>query len=48
MVAWSAMIQAHVKCVQGQKAAALSQQMQREGVEPDPPIFVAVLSACAM
>ncbi|CAK9260339.1 unnamed protein product [Sphagnum jensenii] len=48
MVAWSAMIQAHVKCVQGQKAAALSQQMQREGVEPDPAIFVAVLSACAM
>jgi hypothetical protein len=49
MVTWSAhMIQAHVKCVQGQKAAALSQQMQREGVEPDPAIFVAVLSACAM
>jgi pentatricopeptide repeat protein len=48
MVAWSAMIQAHVKCVQGQKAAALSKQMQREGVEPDPAIFVAVLSACAM
>jgi hypothetical protein len=30
------------------KAAALSQQMQRERVEPDPAIFVAILSACAM
>jgi hypothetical protein len=29
-------------------ARSLSQQMQREGVEPDPAISVAVLSACAM
>jgi pentatricopeptide repeat protein len=48
VVAWSAMIQAHVKCGQGQKALALSQQMQRGGVEPDPAVFVAVLNACAI
>jgi pentatricopeptide repeat protein len=48
VVAWSAMIQAHVKCGQGQKALALSRQMQRGGVEPDPAIFVAVLNACAI
>ncbi len=47
IVAWTAMILGHVKCGEGQKALALSHQMQQEGVRPDPVNFVAVLNACA-
>jgi pentatricopeptide repeat protein len=47
IVAWTSMILGHVKCGEGQKALALSHQMQQEGVRPDPVNFVAVLNACA-
>jgi len=47
VVSWTAIILGHVKCGQGQKALALFQQMQQEGVEPDPITFVGVLNACA-
>jgi pentatricopeptide repeat protein len=47
VMAWSAMILGHVKCGQGHKVLELSQQMQSEGVQPDPGIFVALLNACA-
>jgi pentatricopeptide repeat protein len=36
-----------MKCGQGHKVLALFQQMQSEGVQPDPGIFVAMLNACA-
>jgi pentatricopeptide repeat protein len=36
-----------VKCGQEQKALALFQQMQQEGVQPDFITFLGVLSACA-
>ncbi|CAM6051292.1 unnamed protein product [Sphagnum compactum] len=48
VVVWSAIISGHVKCGQGQKALALYQQMQLEGVEPDPVIFMGVLNACGI
>ncbi|CAM6029740.1 unnamed protein product [Sphagnum balticum] len=38
----------HVKYGQGQKALALYQQMQLEGVEPDPVIFMGVLNVCGI
>ncbi len=47
VVSWNAMILGHVKCGQGQKALELFQQMQWEGVQPDPLTFVGVLNACA-
>ncbi|KAH8931876.1 hypothetical protein BDL97_19G044000 [Sphagnum fallax] len=47
VVSWSAMIGGHVKCGQGHRALELSQQMQREGVQPDPVTFVGMLNACA-
>ncbi|KAH8937689.1 hypothetical protein BDL97_16G041200 [Sphagnum fallax] len=47
VAAWSAMILAHVKSGQGQKALDLYQQMQKEGVKSDPITFVGVLNACA-
>ncbi len=47
VISWNAMILGHVKCGQGQKALELSQQMQREGVQPDPVTFVGMLNACA-
>jgi len=47
VVAWTAMILGHVKCGQGQKALALFQQMQQEGVEPNPVTFVGAVAACA-
>jgi pentatricopeptide repeat protein len=48
VVVWSAIISGHVKCGQGQKALALYQQMQLEGVEPDPVIFMGVLNVCGI
>jgi pentatricopeptide repeat protein len=48
VVVWSAIISGHVKCGQGQKALASYQQMQLEGVEPDPVIFMGVLNACGI
>jgi pentatricopeptide repeat protein len=36
-----------VKCGEGQKALQHFQQMQQEGVQPDPVTFVVVLNACA-
>ncbi|KAH8968189.1 hypothetical protein BDL97_03G116400 [Sphagnum fallax] len=42
VIAWSA-----IKCGQGHKVLELSQQMQSEGVQPDPGIFVTMLNACA-
>ncbi|KAH8962376.1 hypothetical protein BDL97_05G099200 [Sphagnum fallax] len=47
VISWNAMILGHVKCGQGQKALELSQQMQSEGVQPDPVTFVGMLNACA-
>jgi pentatricopeptide repeat protein len=47
VVTWTTMILRHVKCGQGQKALELFQQMQQEGVQPDPITFVGVLNACA-
>ncbi len=47
VVSWNAMLLGHVKCGQGQKALELFQQMQQEGVSPDPVTFVGVLNACA-
>jgi pentatricopeptide repeat protein len=47
VVSWSAMIWGHVKCRQGQKALELYQQMQVEGVKPEPVTFMGVLNACA-
>jgi pentatricopeptide repeat protein len=47
VVSWTAIIFAHVKCGQGQKALELFQQMQQEGVEPNSVTFVGVLNACA-
>ncbi|CAM6030174.1 unnamed protein product [Sphagnum balticum] len=47
VVAWTAMILGHVKCGQGHKALALFQQMQQEGVEPNPVTFVGAVAACA-
>ncbi len=47
VIAWNAMILGLVKCGQGQEALALSQQMQQEGVEPDPVTFIGILNACA-
>jgi len=41
------MIWGHVKCRQGQKALELYQQMQVEGVKPEPVTFMGVLNACA-
>jgi pentatricopeptide repeat protein len=47
VVAWTAMILGHVKCGQGHIALALFQQMQQEGVEPNPVTFVGAVAACA-
>jgi pentatricopeptide repeat protein len=47
VVTWNAMIFGHAKCGQEQKALELFQQMQHEGVQPDPVTFVGVLHACA-
>jgi pentatricopeptide repeat protein len=47
VAAWSAMILAHVKCGQGQKALDLYQQMQKEGLRPSSVTFVGMLNACA-
>ncbi len=47
VVSWNAMILGNVKCGQGQKALELFQQMQPEGVPPDPVTFVGILNACA-
>jgi pentatricopeptide repeat protein len=47
VASWNAMLLGHVKCGQGQKALELFQQMQQEGVSPDPVTFVGVLNACA-
>ncbi|CAM6048440.1 unnamed protein product [Sphagnum compactum] len=46
-VSWNAIIFAHVKCGQGQKALDLFMQMHHEGVEPNSLTFVGVLNACA-
>ncbi|CAM6011774.1 unnamed protein product [Sphagnum balticum] len=45
--AWKTIIRGHIRCGQQQRVLALSQQMQQEGVEPDPFIFVVLLNACA-
>jgi pentatricopeptide repeat protein len=47
VVSWTAMIQGHVKCGQGNKALELFRQMQLQGVKPNPVTFVGVLNACA-
>jgi len=46
VVSWTAMILGHVKCDQPQKALELFEQMQQEGVKPNPVTFVGVLNAC--
>jgi pentatricopeptide repeat protein len=45
-VSCNVIILGHVKCEQGQKALNLFQQMQWEGVEPEPMTFVGVLNSC--
>jgi pentatricopeptide repeat protein len=47
VISWSAIILGYLKCGQGTKALELYQQMQSEGVQPDPVTFVGVLNACA-
>jgi pentatricopeptide repeat protein len=47
VASWNAMILGLVKCRKGQKVLELFQQMQSEGVQPDPVTFVGVLNACA-
>lgn len=47
VVAWTSIIKGFLKCGQGLKALELFQQMQIEGVKPDPISFVGVLNACA-
>jgi len=47
VLSWNAMLLGHVNCGQGQKALELFQQMQQEGVSPNPVTFVGVLNACA-
>ncbi len=47
VVTWNAMISGHMKCGQGLKALELFQQMQPEGVQPDPVTLVGVLNSCA-
>jgi pentatricopeptide repeat protein len=47
VVTCNAMILGHVKCVQGQNALELFQQMQQYNVQPDSMTFVGVLNAWA-
>ncbi|CAM6051192.1 unnamed protein product [Sphagnum compactum] len=47
VVSWNALVLGHVKCGQGQKALELFQQMQDEGLQPDPVTMGGVLNACA-
>ncbi|KAH8964129.1 hypothetical protein BDL97_04G048000 [Sphagnum fallax] len=47
VVCWNALLLGHVKCGQGQKALELFQQMQEEGLKPDPVTLGGVLNACA-
>ncbi|KAJ7550444.1 hypothetical protein O6H91_07G101600 [Diphasiastrum complanatum] len=47
VVSWTAMIVAHAKSGQGEKALSLYRQMQLENVKPDTFAFVSVLNACA-
>jgi len=47
VISWNAIILGYLKCGQGTKALELYQQMQSEGVQPDPVTFVGVLNACA-
>ncbi|CAK9234682.1 unnamed protein product [Sphagnum troendelagicum] len=47
VVSWTVMIFGHIRCGQGQKALELFQQMQQEGVQPNPVTFVGVVNACA-
>ncbi len=46
-VTWNSMIFGHVKCGEGEKALELFQQMQLDGMQPDPVTFVGMLNACA-
>ncbi len=46
-VTWNSMIFGHVKCGEGTKALELFQQMQLDGMQPDPVTFVGMLNACA-
>jgi pentatricopeptide repeat protein len=41
------MILGYVKCGQGQKALALYEEMQHEGVKPNSVTFVGAINACA-
>jgi pentatricopeptide repeat protein len=47
VLTWNFLILGHVRCGQGLKALALFQQMQQEGMQPDPVMFVGVVNACA-
>ncbi|CAK9213960.1 unnamed protein product [Sphagnum jensenii] len=47
VVTWNMMLFGHVKCGEREKALEPFQQMQQEGVQPDPVTFVGVLNACA-
>ncbi|KAJ7542974.1 hypothetical protein O6H91_09G020300 [Diphasiastrum complanatum] len=47
VVSWSAMLDRYMKMGQLEKAWALFQQMEREGVQPDSFTFVSALNACA-
>ncbi|CAM6129666.1 unnamed protein product [Calypogeia fissa] len=47
VVTWNTLIWGHVKCGKGNKALELFQQMQEEGLKPNPVTFVGALNACA-
>jgi pentatricopeptide repeat protein len=42
------MILGYANCGQGEKALQLFQQMQQEGVQPNPVTFLGVLNACTV
>jgi pentatricopeptide repeat protein len=48
VVTWNMMLFGHVKCGERERALEPFQQMQQEGVQPDPVTFVGVLNACAV
>ncbi|CAM6041596.1 unnamed protein product [Sphagnum compactum] len=48
VVAWNMMLFGHVKCGEREKALEPFQQMQQEGVQPDPVTFVGVMNACGV
>ncbi len=46
VISWNVMLLGYLKCGQGQKALALSQQMRQDGVQPDAVTFIGFLNVC--